>query len=66
MNYTVIGDTVNIAARLEGVAGPGEVIITQQTKDFIGDHFVLKKKKAVSVKGKAEPIPIFAVTDRAS
>ncbi len=66
MNYTVIGDTVNIAARLEGVAAPGEVIITQQTKDFIGDRFILKKKRAVSVKGKAKPIPIFAVSDKAS
>jgi class 3 adenylate cyclase/PAS domain-containing protein len=65
MNYTVIGDTVNIAARLEGVAGPGEVIITQKTRDFIGDHFVVNKRKAVSVKGKAKPISIYAVKDKA-
>jgi adenylate cyclase len=66
MNYTVIGDTVNIAARLEGVAGPGEIIITQKTRDYLGDYFVLKKRKPVSVKGKADPIPIYAVTDKAS
>jgi len=65
-DYTVIGDTVNIAARLEGVAKAGEVIITQTTRDFLGDHFRLEKKKPVSVKGKAKPIPIYAVKERAS
>ncbi len=65
-DYTVIGDTVNIAARLEGVAKAGEVIITQTTRDFLGDHFLLEKKKPVSVKGKTKPIPIYAVKKRAS
>ncbi|MBT3273284.1 MAG: guanylate cyclase [Spirochaetales bacterium] len=66
MDYSVIGDTVNVAARLEGVAGAGEVIITQNTKDLIGDAFKLKKLKPVNVKGKAEAIPIYSVLDQAS
>ncbi|RKX84424.1 MAG: guanylate cyclase [Spirochaetes bacterium] len=65
MNYTVIGDTVNVAARLEGVAGPGEIIITDRTRQFIGDKFVLKKKKPVMVKGKSEPIHIYSVLKKA-
>ncbi len=65
MNYTVIGDTVNVAARLEGVAGPGEVIITETTKNFVGDRFVLEKRKPVKVKGKSEPIPIYSVLKKA-
>jgi adenylate cyclase len=66
MDYSVIGDTVNVAARLEGVAKAGEVIITQNTTDLIGDAFKLKKLKPVNVKGKSEPIPIYSVMDKAS
>ena len=65
MNYTVIGDTVNVAARLEGVAGPGEIIITDKTKQFLGNRFVLKRKKPVMVKGKSEPIHIYSVLKKA-
>jgi adenylate cyclase len=61
MNYTVIGDTVNVAARLEGVAGPDEVIITQITRDYLGDHFRLEERKPVKVKGKSRPLHIFRV-----
>lgn len=66
MDYSVIGDTVNIAARLEGVAGAGEVIITQQTRDLIGDHFKLKELKPVKVKGKDKPLHIFNVLKQVS
>jgi adenylate cyclase len=65
MNYTVIGDTVNVASRMEGVAGPGEIIVTQETRNFLGDHFVLEKKKPVTVKGKSKPISIYSVLKRA-
>ena len=64
MNYTVIGDTVNIAARLEGIAGPGEVIVTRKTRDYLGDRFDLQRKRSVQVKGKTEAIPIFKVKGR--
>jgi class 3 adenylate cyclase len=66
MNYTVIGDTVNVAARLEGVAGADEVIITQHTCEYIRDHFKLEKRKPVKVKGKVEPIPIYRVLEKVS
>lgn len=59
MNYSVIGDTVNVAARLEGVAKAGEVIITQATKELLGGAFELEEREAVRVKGKTEPIRIY-------
>jgi adenylate cyclase len=63
MDYSVIGDTVNVAARLEGVAGKGEVIITENTRDYLGDRFKLKELKPVSVKGKVKPLHIFSVLE---
>ena len=66
MNYTVIGDTVNIAARLEGVAKANEIIITEQTRNFVKDHFKLEKREPVQVKGKALPLKIYRVLKRSA
>ncbi|MBN2652780.1 MAG: PAS domain-containing protein [Spirochaetales bacterium] len=61
MDYSIIGDTVNIAARLEGLAGPGEIIITESTRQFLPKEFKLESRDKVKVKGKADSLSIYNV-----
>jgi len=64
MEFTVIGDTVNVAARLEGQSKKGEVIISQSTREYLADYFLLEQRESVTVKGKSQPIPIYSVKGR--
>ncbi|MBU0935244.1 MAG: PAS domain-containing protein [Spirochaetes bacterium] len=64
MDYSIIGDTVNIAARLEGVAKADEVIITENTKQLLDGAFKLETREPVKVKGKEQPIQIYKVLGR--
>lgn len=56
MDYTVVGDTVNVAARLEQMAKEGEIIIGEQTYQQTQGHFRIQKKSQIRVKNKTEPI----------
>lgn len=57
----VVGDTPNLAARLQGAAEPGMVVIAEATRRLLGDLFVLRELGAQGLKGIAEPVPAFAV-----
>ena len=61
MSYSVIGDTVNTAARLCSVAKAGQVIISEATYLKLGNEFESVKLDPVSVKGKSQPIGIHSV-----
>jgi len=62
MEYTVLGDTVNTASRLSGVAKDDEVIISQATLDRMdGSGVKVEDRGEVRVKGKTEPIHVYCV-----
>jgi class 3 adenylate cyclase/tetratricopeptide (TPR) repeat protein len=55
----VSGDTVNVAARLEQAAQPGEILIGAGTLSLVRDAVRVEATEPLSLKGKAEPVPAF-------
>ncbi|MGV8074237.1 MAG: adenylate/guanylate cyclase domain-containing protein [Syntrophobacteraceae bacterium] len=54
MDYTAIGDTTNLAARMQSMADPGAVLVTKHTQRLAKDFFEFKSLGRLPVKGKAE------------
>lgn len=59
IDYTAIGSTVNLASRLEGLAGPGSILISEDTHSLVNGFFNFKKSKEVEVKGFLRKIKCF-------
>ncbi len=64
LNYTVIGDNVNTAARLYNVAKGGQIIISESTYEEVKDRFIVNELQPVSVKGKVLPLRNFEIVAR--
>lgn len=63
LDYTVIGDTVNTAQRLQSAAAPGQVVIAENCYEKIKQSFRCNKVGEVSLKNKATPVTIYEVLD---
>ncbi len=61
MDYTVIGDNINIAARMCGIAQPGQVLASKSIADAIGEDATMLDMHPVMVKGKDQPIGVAEV-----
>ena len=63
MEYTVIGEPVNIASRLESLNKPlaTDILISEDTWNLVKDYFVTEQMPQVKVTGKEQPISIYAV-----
>jgi class 3 adenylate cyclase len=62
--YTALGDAVNVAARMQTAAQPGQVLITEGSRRLTGDAFELEDLGGIEVKGRAEPVHAFRVIGR--
>jgi len=59
--YTVIGDQVNLAARLMQHGGVGSIIISERVKERAGPHFIVDNLGHIPIKGKSKTISAYAV-----
>jgi len=64
LNYTVIGDNVNTAARLYNVAKGGQIIISEATYNEVKDRFIVNELQPVFVKGKVLALRNFEILGR--
>jgi len=56
MDYTALGDTTNLAARMQQSAKPGNILMTDSTYNLISGHFITESIGELQVKGKEEPV----------
>jgi adenylate cyclase len=68
MDYTVLGDAVNLAARLCAEAGPGQTLISASSQRALADspEFAITALPPLALKGKREPVPVYQVAMPAS
>jgi adenylate cyclase len=61
LDYTAIGDTVNLSARLESNAKPGQILISELTYARVKDLFQIEPIGEIKVKGKEKPVMVYEV-----
>src|SRR2546427_218318 len=66
MDYTAVGDTTNLAARLLGLAKPGQIVVSRRTQHLRDGFFVFDDLGEFQVKGKAEPVHAYALMSEIS
>ena len=63
MDYTIIGKEVNLASRLESVAQPNEILISESCYNLVKDTIMCRDRGQINVKGFTKSVPIYDVVN---
>ena len=63
MDYTAVGDTTNLAARMESAAEPGSILVSKNTQRIARHYFEFETSDKLEVKGKVEPLEVFELIE---
>jgi adenylate cyclase len=61
MHYAVVGDPVNVASRLQSVAGPGQILVDKATHDAVKDQVISQDLGTLRLAGKGDWVPAFNI-----
>jgi len=61
LEYTIIGDTVNVASRLSAAAVAGEILVTEELRQVLRDPPVMEECPPLSLRGKSQLVPVYRV-----
>jgi class 3 adenylate cyclase/tetratricopeptide (TPR) repeat protein len=61
--YSALGDTLNVAARLQTEAEPGTVVLSQQTRRLLGDDIEARELGPTELRGRTAPVVLYEVVD---
>jgi class 3 adenylate cyclase/tetratricopeptide (TPR) repeat protein len=64
MDYTAVGDTTHVAARMQALAEPGTILVTEATHRLVEGYVRSDALGPVQVKGRSEPVTAYRVTGR--
>ncbi len=62
MDYTAVGDTTNLAARMQQIGEAGSIFVTDKTHEFAKGYFEFRGRGKWKVKGKSEPVEVYELT----
>ena len=61
-DYTVMGDVANISSRLQNLAAPGEILVSKEVYDVVGNGYPNAEGRELELKGISEPVRAFSLT----
>lgn len=64
LDYTAVGDVVNVAARLEEKAPPGAILLAASTKEKLQGNFPMILEGFIIVKGRSQTVEVYRITGR--